>query len=152
MSGRAILGITRHSPMPNLWKVYHQGTAKGTIIGGNLGTYYLQAGTDFLAKIERPIGFIESAEGDDYLDFNRQLAQFLQINSDLQALVIGRFPKECQMTEELLCFILDKYPVLKIIPVIYDVDFGHTQPIFTFPLGGEVEIDTEKLEIRVIRG
>jgi len=27
------------------------------------------------------------------------------------------------------------------VPVIADVDFGHTQPILTFPIGGEVLVD-----------
>jgi muramoyltetrapeptide carboxypeptidase LdcA involved in peptidoglycan recycling len=138
--------------LDNQWKVYHAGKARGTVIGGNIQTYGLQAGTEFLAKIEKPIAFLEEAEEDDYLEFDRLLAQFLQINSDLQALVIGRFPKESQMTEDLLHFILDKYPVLKAIPVIYDVDFGHTQPIFTFALGGECSVDTEKLELKMLKG
>lgn len=53
------------------------------------------------------------------------------------------------MTPDLLLYILDKYPLLKQIPVIYDVDFGHTQPIFTFPLGGEVEMDTQSLCLEI---
>ncbi|GAB2027216.1 S66 family peptidase [Lactovum odontotermitis] len=139
-------------PLKNKWKVYQAGKASGTITGGNLGTYFLQAGTEFLTKVEAPIAFLETAEEDDIFNFDRQLAQFLQINPDLQGLVIGRFPRENGMTEEILHFILDKYPVLHKIPVIYDVDFGHTQPIFTFPLGGEVEISTEPLSIKVLRG
>ncbi|MDR0299848.1 MAG: LD-carboxypeptidase [Streptococcaceae bacterium] len=139
-------------PLKNEWKIYHAGTAAGIIIGGNLGTYFLQAGTEFLRKIELPIAFIENAEEDDDLNFNRQLVQFLQINPDIQGLVIGRFPRETEMTEEKLHFILDKHPVLQRIPVIYDVDFGHTQPIFTFPLGGEVEISTAPLSIKILRG
>jgi len=48
--------------------------------------------------------------------------------------------------------ILDKYPHLKTIPVVYDVDFGHTQPIFTFPLGGQAEISTQPLRIEILEG
>lgn len=139
-------------PLKNEWKVYSQGKASGTIIGGNLGTYFLQAGTPFLAKVAQAICFVENAEEDDILNFDRQLAQFLQINSDLQALVIGRFPRETEMSEKMLHFILDKHPILKEIPVIYGVDFGHTQPIFTFPLGGEVEINTKPLKIKITKG
>lgn len=139
-------------PRPNQWKVYHEGTARGEIIGGNLGTYFLQAGTEFLTKVKSPLAFIENAEEDDVFAFDRQLSQFLQINFDLKALVIGRFPREVQMTEELLFFILDKFPILQTIPVIYDVDFGHTQPIFTFPLGGELELSTHPLSLKITKG
>ncbi|MDR2976133.1 MAG: LD-carboxypeptidase [Streptococcaceae bacterium] len=138
--------------LKNEWKVYHEGEATGTITGGNLGTYFLQAGTEYLQILDAPIAFIENAEEDDINSFDRQLAQFLQLNPHLQGLVIGRFPREIEMTEEMLHFILDKYPVLQKIPVIYDVDFGHTQPIFTFPLGGEVAVSTEPLSIKVLKG
>lgn len=143
--------VSRHY-LPNQWKVYTRGKATGTIIGGNIQTYSLQAGTEYLPKVERAIAFLELAEEGNAHEFNRNLAQFLQIHPDLQALVIGRFPKETEVTEEILHFILAKYPILQNIPVIYDVDFGHTQPIFTFPLGGECRIDTEKLEIFITKG
>lgn len=50
-----------------------------------------------------------------------------------------------------MLFILDKHPMLKTIPVLYDVDFGHTQPMFTFPIGGEVQIDAEKGSLKLVR-
>ena len=46
------------------------------------------------------------------------------------------------MTEKIWHFILDKHPVLKQIPVMYDLDFAHTQPLFTFTIGAKVTIDT----------
>ncbi|MFV8830388.1 LD-carboxypeptidase, partial [Alkalihalobacterium sp. APHAB7] len=48
-------------------------------------------------------------------------------------------------------YILDKHPLLKLIPVLYDVDFGHTQPIFTFPIGGIVELNSIGNEIKVTK-
>ncbi|MDH6598839.1 muramoyltetrapeptide carboxypeptidase LdcA involved in peptidoglycan recycling [Bacillus aerius] len=30
--------------------------------------------------------------------------------------------------------------MLQHIPVIYDVDIGHTQPVFTLPIGGSAEL------------
>ena len=97
----------------------------------------------------RELGY---AEQEDFYDWDRELAHFLQIYPDIAGLVIGRFPKEEGMTEEILHFILDKYPHLKTIPVVYDVDFGHTQPIFTFPLGGQAEISTQPLRIEILEG
>ena len=135
--------------LPNKWQVYNEGRATGTIIGGNIQTYHLLFGTPYFRKIGQPIGFLEEAEEGDAYEFDRLLAQFLQVNPDIKGLVIGRFPKECSMTHDLLVYILNKYPILRQIPVIYDVDFGHTQPIFTFPLGGEIEIDTQTLRLRV---
>ena len=135
--------------MPASWKIYTYGKSTGSSIGGNIQTYYLQAGTSLMPNIKAPIAFLEQAEGATALEFARELAHFLQLHPDLQGLVIGRFPLENQMSESSLHLILDKYPILKQIPVIYDIDFGHTQPIFTFPLGATVSLSTSPLEIKI---
>ncbi len=137
---------------PNQWKVYNSGRACGIITGGNLQTYYLQAGTSFLPRVDSPIIFLERAEGSSPEEFSRELAHVLQLHPDITGLVVGRFPTENEMSEKILRLIFDKYPVLKIIPVIYDLDFGHTQPIFTFPLGGLAEISTEPIKIKILKG
>lgn len=132
----------------NEWKIYsHSQPVTGTCYGGNLGTFQLLFGTRFLPELEHSILFIESAEEDDYHDFARGLAALLQVVKHPQALLIGRFPQETEMTEERLLTILAKYPLLREIPVIYDMNFGHTQPIFTIPIGDKVTVDTKQQKI-----
>ncbi|WP_338998031.1 S66 peptidase family protein [Lactococcus formosensis] len=143
--------ITR-SPQKTKWKIYNHGEVKGVITGGNIQTYNLQAGTKFLPEVESPILFLELSEGGIPLEFSRYLAQILEIHTDVSGLVIGRFPTDTEISEEILYYILDKFPILKTIPVIYDVDFGHTQPIFTFPLGGIAEISTDPMVIQISQG
>ncbi|MBS7576065.1 MULTISPECIES: S66 peptidase family protein [unclassified Enterococcus] len=138
--------------LPNNWQVYSEGKVEGEVTGGNIQTYCLQAGTIYFPKVKNPIIFIEQSEGGTILEFSRELSQILQIHSDLSGLVIGRFPKANEMTTDTLIIILNKFPALKFIPVIHDVDFGHTQPIFTFPLGGKVKINTENKEIKILEG
>lgn len=143
--------ITR-SPKKTKWKIYNHGEAKGVITGGNIQTYNLQAGTNFLPEVEAPILFLELSEGGMPLEFSRYLAQILEIHTDISGLVIGRFPTDTEISEEKLHYILDKFPILKTVPVVYDVDFGHTQPIFTFPLGGVAEISTDSMVIQILQG
>lgn len=132
----------------NDWKVYnHSEPVTGTCYGGNLGTFQLLFGTRFLPDLERSILFVENAEENDYHDFARGLAALLQVVKHPQALLIGRFPKETDMTEERLLAILSKYPLLREIPVIYDMNFGHTQPIFTIPIGDQATVDTTNKKI-----
>ena len=57
-----------------------------------------------------------------------------------RGLVIGRFQKATGMTRELLTQIVASKPGLAGLPVIANVDFGHTTPILTFPVGGTVEL------------
>lgn len=142
-------------PMPNSWQVYNSGQATGISTGGNIQTYGLQAGTKFLPAVTKPIIFIEQAEGGEPLEFSRELSQMLQIHPDIAALIIGRFPVENKMSEPNLHSILAKFPVLNTIPVVYHVDFGHTQPIFTFPLGGMITVRAKNnadVTIEVLKG
>ncbi len=135
--------------MPTEWKVYNAGSALGTIIGGNLSTFSLLRGTPYAPQAENYILFVEEAEGYPPEHFLRELAALLQAYPNPQAVIIGRFPKECEMTEEILLTILDKHPLLKNIPVLYDVDFAHTQPLFTITIGTQATLDTDEMVIHV---
>ncbi|HEL2360970.1 TPA: LD-carboxypeptidase [Streptococcus suis] len=133
---------------PTEWKVYNPGQASGIAIGGNISTLNLLTGTEFAPRPDEYILFLEEAEDDDYLIIARHLTALLQAYPNPQALVFGRFPKETKMTEEILLAILDKHPIFKTIPVLYDLDFAHTQPLFTIRIGGHVELDTKAFSIR----
>ncbi|HFI0148375.1 TPA: S66 peptidase family protein [Streptococcus suis] len=133
---------------PTEWKIYNPGKASGIAIGGNISTLNLLTGTEFAPRPDNYILFLEEAEDDDYLIIARHLTALLQAYPNPQALVLGRFPKETKMTEEILLTILDKHPILKTIPVLYDLDFAHTQPLFTITIGGQVELDAEAFSIR----
>ena len=132
---------------PTEWRVYNHGQATATAIGGNLTTFSLLRGTPYAPKPEEYTIFAEISESSNYYEFDRNLSALLQAYPNPKAVLIGRFPKECRMTEELLLYILDKYPVLKQIPVMYDLDFAHTQPLFTITIGAKVTVDTEEMSI-----
>lgn len=134
---------------PGGWKVYQEGSAKGQLFGGNLCTLNLLQGTEYMPNLKDSILFVEDDELTIPETFARDLTSLLQTAGIIKALVIGRFQRASKMTEEQLLFILDKHPLLQQIPVLYDVDFGHIQPFFTFPIGGEVEIDTKNHGIKL---
>lgn len=125
------------------WKVYSEGSARGTLYGGNLCTLNLLQGTDYMPCLKDCILFVEDDELTTPETFARDLTSLLQASGGIQALLIGRFQKVSNVTDEQLHFILNKHPQLKNIPVIYDMDFGHTQPIMTLPIGGTIQIDTD---------
>ena len=132
---------------PTEWKVYNPGQASGIAIGGNISTLNLLTGTEFAPRPDKYVLFLEEAEDDDNLIIARHLTALLQAYPNPQAVVFGRFPKETKLTEEILLTILDKHPILKKVPVLYDLDFAHTQPLFTITIGGQVEIDTKTFSI-----
>lgn len=135
--------------MPTEWKVYNHGKASGTVIGGNLSTFGLLRGTPYAPQVKDYILFAELADGWHYTEFVRDLAAILQAYPNPQALCIGLFAKDSEITKEILLAILDKHPILKTIPVLYDMDFAHTQPLFTVTIGAKAELDTDKMVIHI---
>lgn len=133
----------------NSWKYYTAGITQGPAYVGNLNTFILLQGTEYQPNLNDSILFVESSEDNDYKDFARNLAALLQVAKNPKGLVIGRFPKVTGMTEEILLSILNKHPILKEIPVIYNVNLGHTQPIFTFPIGQETTLNADKLKLNI---
>lgn len=122
--------------------VINEGAAEGTLIGANLCTLNLLQGTEYIPSLTDSILFIE----DDYESvphtFDRDLQSLIhQPGFDgVKGIVIGRFQKASKMTHEVLRQIIETKKELKTIPVIANVDFGHSDPKITFPVGGSVSI------------
>lgn len=134
-------------------KIIRKGEAEGKIIGGNLCTLNLLQGTEYMPDLEDSILFIE----DDGLvgnvfnkEFDRDLQSLLQVakNKKIQGIVVGRAEKNCDMNDEKWTQIFELKRELKDIPIIINANFGHTTPIFTFPIGGFARIKADK-EIKI---
>jgi len=124
------------------WLVLSQGEAQGRVVGGNLSTFVLLHGTEYLPNLEDTIVFLED-DGEVHPEmFERYLQSLLhQPGFDrVKGLVIGRFQRDNRMTREALTYIIQTKPELAGIPVVADLDFGHTTPIFTFPIGGQARL------------
>lgn len=136
------------------YTVINPGRAKGTIIGGNLCTFNLLHGTEFKPAFHNSILFVEDDEllgemSDVEFDRNLQSVIHLPDFSGVKAIVIGRFQKASQMTVEKIRKIISTKRELMNIPVIYGVDFGHTDPYITFPIGGTAELEAEGESVRI---
>ena len=59
-------------------------------------------------------------------------------------MVIGRFQNASQMTNNLLTQIIKTKKELNNIPVVANVDFGHSDPKITFPIGGTVKLSVSE--------
>ncbi len=137
------------------WLVIHDGEAKGKIAGGNLGTYVLLNGTQYQPKWEEDtVLFVEdcfTAADADGKYFLRQLQALAQRDdfANVKAVVIGRFQKASEVDRNMLLNIVAAIPQLKDLPIIANVDFGHTTPIATLPIGGNCVIKDGKIRIEM---
>jgi len=133
--------------------VIHEGQASGTIIGGNLCTLNLLQGTEYFPSLTDTVLFLEDDEESLPHTFDRDLQSLIHQPGfqDVKGMVIGRFQKGSKMTNEILQKIMMSKKELDHIPIIANVDFGHTDPKITFPVGGEVQLiaqhHTVQLEI-----
>lgn len=126
--------------------ILQEGTAQGKVIGGNLCTMNLLQGTEYMPSLKDAILFIEDDEETHSRSFDRDLQSLLHLPeaSSIKALLIGRFQKESNITEEALRKIISSKEELRGIPIIANVNFGHVQPFATVPIGAMAEIKAEQ--------
>ncbi len=139
-------------------KVLRNGKAEGVILGGNLGTFTLLTGTEFMPDLAGSILFIEDegSLGSGFaVDFDRNLqALTMQKGFEkIKGLVIGRFPKNSEMNLEKIKHIINTKKELENIPIVYNANFGHTNPIFTFPIGGTMQMTVKGkgVELKILK-
>ncbi|MDP1836425.1 MAG: LD-carboxypeptidase [Chlamydiales bacterium] len=140
-------------PNSGLVAIQH-GKTQGTIIGGNIGTLTLLKGTEFMPSLLNSILFLEETciAGDvTDVEFERQFQSLIHLPdfSGVRGIVIGRFEKASKMTLEKVKQIIRTKPELAGMPVVCGADFGHTTPIFTFPVGGLASLDVTQHSIQL---
>ena len=126
--------------------ILNEGQAEGTLIGGNLCTLNLLQGTAFMPSMAGRIVLVEDDDESQPLTIDRDLQSLLHQPGfeGVRGLVIGRFQRGSHMTQEMLTHIIRSKPELAKIPVLADVDFGHTTPQLTLPVGGSGRLVVEK--------
>lgn len=131
--------------------VINAGKAGGIIIGGNLCTLNLLQGTEFMPSLRDAVLFLEDDEETNAAHFDRDLQSLVhQMDfSGVRGIVFGRFQKISKMTKEKLIKIIKTKKELEDIPIVADVDFGHTQSMITFPVGGTVKLLAKKGDIKL---
>ena len=137
------------------WLVINEGKAEGTILGANLCTFNLLQGTEYMPSLKDSILFLEDDYTSKAYDFDRNLQSLIHLPdfSGVEGIVIGRFQKETEMTNDLLTQIIKTKKELNYIPVLANVDFGHTSPIISFPIGGNcvLEVTKEKQTLQITK-
>lgn len=136
-------------------KIINKGNTEGKIIGGNLCTLNLLQGTEYMPNLENSILFIEDdglVEKNFNKEFDRNLQSLLHCakNKNIKGIVVGRAENNCDMNDEKWKYIFETKKELNNVPIVINADFGHTTPVFTFPIGGyaNIQLDNEiKIEI-----
>ncbi len=129
--------------MPNPgYAAIHFGESSGTIIGGNIDSFNVLQGTEYMPSLKNAILFLEDNYPMTAEILDRHIHSLI-LQPDFQyvkGIVFGRFQVDSKIAMNLLQKIIDSKKELKNMPVIAEADFGHTLPLFTFPIGGEIRL------------
>jgi muramoyltetrapeptide carboxypeptidase LdcA involved in peptidoglycan recycling len=131
--------------------VINQGSAEGTAVGGNLGALNLLQGTEYFPDLADSILFVEDDEATSAEVFDRDLQSLIHLPSfgGVRGIVIGRFQMASKITNDLLVKIIQTKPELNNLPVVANVDFGHTDPKITFPVGRRVNLVAKNGQVKI---
>lgn len=136
----------RHLRRGDGWHCVRPGTAEGPLIGGCLETIIWHInGTDLWSIPDGALLFLETSEEapspaqvDAYLTTIERQGVFDAIGG----LIFGRSYGYNEDAEALLYSVLAARTDKSGIPVITDVDIGHTDPMLTLPIGRMARVDT----------
>lgn len=131
--------------------ILNYGQALGRVVGGHVRCLNALQGTSYWPGLDNSILILEEDAEITPPLFDRQLQSLIHQSdfSGVKGILIGRFQKETKMTKKLLQKIVSSKKELQNIPIIANVDFGHTTPIVTMPVGGSLEIIAEEENIKI---
>jgi muramoyltetrapeptide carboxypeptidase len=128
------------------WKVLREGRGRGEVVGGNLSTFMLLAGTEYWPDLDGKVLFLEECNEECVQNVDRHFTHLRHLGAFgmIEGLVIGRPQSDIGFTEDdSLEMLLEEATKGYDIPIILNVDFGHTDPMITLPMGTLCEIDTD---------
>ena len=126
------------------WAWLRGGTAEGWLIGGCLESLQHLRGTRYWPSFDGAILFLETSEErlspekiDAILMDYENMGVLARIRGLLVARPYGYSNEESARLHEVILTRTEQFA----FPIIADMDFGHTSPIFTLPVGCRARID-----------
>lgn len=132
--------------------VVNEGRAIGRTVGAHTRCFNALQGTEYWPDLENTIFMLEEDAEINPPLFDRQLQSLIHQPdfNGVKGIIIGRFQKETGMTKKFLKKIISEKRELDNLPIIANVDFGHTTPATTLPIGGEMEIEVNKESAKIV--
>jgi len=137
-------GNRTFTPNEGFW-VLNEGSENqltGKLIGGHVRCLSSLQGTKFWPSLKDCILFLEEDEETNAVLFDRLLQSLIHQDDfkHVKALIIGRFRPESEISRNLLEQIIHTKDALKKLPVVANFDIGHSTPIITYPIGGQISL------------
>ncbi len=124
--------------------VIKEGESEGILLGGDLSTFNLLRGTKYMPDLTDSVLLIEDRNIAQI--FDRDLEALISTSGfeKVKGILIGRFESKTDITESTLKEIIKSKKYIKDIPVVFGLDFGHTDPKLTLPIGGKISLSVKE--------
>ena len=131
------------------WHWTRTGNASGQLIGGNLRTLVTLAGTPYWPSWQGAIMCIEAVnftDGQLLSGIDERLAHCQQtgVFNQIAGLIVGKVNELSEEEEKLFESLILEYTDSQQIPILAGVDFGHTAPRLTLPIGIQASLDSDQ--------
>jgi muramoyltetrapeptide carboxypeptidase LdcA involved in peptidoglycan recycling len=135
-----------------------KGKATGHLLGGCIDVFTMCVGTDIwpsMDKWENAILFFETSEDKplpDLIKYTLRNFAAQGILKVINGIIIGKPQGEVYYEEykEVIMQVINKEEKLYDLPIIYNVNFGHSMPIGIIPYGISAEIDCDNKKITLL--
>ena len=133
-------------------KIVCEGVAEGILCGGNFNTLCVLGGTEYFPDFTNTILFLEDEEESTALTERRLVyLEQLKVFGKIKGIIFGRpFNLTTDSADRNLYDILKYFGEKYKIPVLADIDIGHTNPIITLPIGVGARLDATNKAITII--
>jgi muramoyltetrapeptide carboxypeptidase len=129
------------------------GRVTGRLVGGHARSFAALKGSEFWPGLDGAILLLEETAAVGIQQFDQILTSLMILPefSEIRGLLVGRFQVQSHVTRQMLAQVFDRKE-LKGIPIIANIDVGHTTPVATLPIGGVIDIaaDDHEVSIRIV--
>jgi muramoyltetrapeptide carboxypeptidase LdcA involved in peptidoglycan recycling len=135
------------------WSWLRGGVAEGVLIGGCLESLEHLRGTRFWPEWQDAILFFETSEAPpppERVDSLLMDYENMGVLPRLKGLLVGRPMRYSEQEKQQLREVVLERTRGYRFPIIADMDFGHTAPQFTIPIGCRARIDAENRRFEVV--
>jgi muramoyltetrapeptide carboxypeptidase LdcA involved in peptidoglycan recycling len=124
-------------------RVFREGRASGRSLVSSIAALCALLGTPYCPDFSGRVLFLELSEDFSATQFCRFLAQLSLSGAlaEIRGVAFSKFMDDSEITEEVIDYVCSNY-LKDDIPILLEMDFGHTDPIVTLPNFADVTIDT----------
>lgn len=122
--------------------VLSKGNAQGILVGGNIASLTQLIKVEYFPINRKLLLFLEASEDYTLVRLKSDLKYLIGAikTENIRGVLFGRFPKQTRISKNDLAVLLRSLFCPDQIPIVCNLNFGHTYPLCTIPIGGNAVV------------